>query len=1117
MRYKQERSLLNSKSLKTFPGIWILILSAFLSGVPAFAQTTNGLMTGVITDPSGALISQAQITVTNQGTGVSRTTVSDSKGYYIVPQLAPGIYSVSVKMAGFASENRAKLQLQVNQSLTLDFALPISSTSETIQVTDTPPQLNTTSSTLGDVIGHAAIVDLPLDGRQFTQLTLLTPGAVPSQAGQQTANLVSLGAGGISPAVNGQRPRQNNYTMDGVLNNYIFADTWSISPPPDALQEFNVQSHITDAQFAISSGANINIVSRSGTNSFHGAAWEFIRNDALDAQTFPETARLPYKQNQYGVFFGGPVLFPHFNGKNNTWFSAYWEGFRSDQSQTALGDTLTPAMLMGDFSALLGAQVGTDSLGRPEFAGEIYDPLTSRTDPTNPSAIIRDPFPMNKILPTRLNAASLLVAQKYYPAPNLNVAANVLPNISFVADTTTASDQAGIRVDHRFSDSDNVFFRYNRSNINAIRPGALPGEPVTATEYAQSYAAGYTHLFGLNTILNIHYGYSNDYLGRGNTPAGVDFSNSIGFGAANPPHDGITFGPNITMGNGYGGVAQTIVQNGPMNGSDYHADLSKIIGRHTLGIGGMYYHIHAVDDGWQYTVNFTQNATSQGALATTTGLSPASFLLGLPDSYAAILGDSSANQTLAWYAGYVQDEWQVTKKLAVTAGLRWDYITPPNYHKIISSLNPLNGQFLLTGAVPPTFLNATAPPGLFNPQYNGFEPRLGMTYAAGTHTVIHAAFAMLDDHNNNLVQKNQGPRVSWPTAVQTSVATLNRSQPTTFFNQLPSASSFLTSLPLYVAYGINPDDKIPYSVEYNTGIEQQLTSTLVLNADYVGSIGRHQFIDPQANTATTPGPGTLASRGQPFSQYGGPFVFEADAGNASYNSFQAKLKQSVTSGLYFLASYTWSKSLDTQSDAASAQIQNIYKMSQDWGPSDFDRRQMFVFSGVYALPIGRDGRFLTKANRFVQAAIGGWSIGGIVSMYSGAPFNAVAGGDVANVGGGTQRALVVGPAYSGPGFKQTPATWVNKASFKTPVQYTFGNEGRNDLVGPSFKNVDFTGSKSFPITKGTSLQFRAELFNFLNHTNYGTPTANVQSAAFGKITGTASNGRIIQFAAKVVF
>src|SRR5258708_31027463 len=326
------------------------------------AQTTSGLITGAIIDSTGAVIPDAQVVLTNQATAVQRKAVTDSGGHYSVPELQPGVYDVSVSKEGFATEKLSNLHLEVNQSEALNFKMSVSSTSQTIEVNADVTSINTTSATQAEVVGHTAIVELPLNGRQFNQLTLLTPGAVPLiQGGQQGAFTVKLGAGSVSPSVDGQRPQQNNYTMDCVLKNALFTNTFAVSQPPDAIQEFNVQSHITDAQFAISSGANINLVTRSGTKSFHGAAYEFIRNNVLDATTYPATSDNPYKQNQYGIYFGGPII------KNHTFFSVYWEGFRSEQSQSYLSATLTHAMRNGDFSSVLGTTlIGTDSLGRPE-------------------------------------------------------------------------------------------------------------------------------------------------------------------------------------------------------------------------------------------------------------------------------------------------------------------------------------------------------------------------------------------------------------------------------------------------------------------------------------------------------------------------------------------------------------------------------------------------------------------------------------------------------------------------------------------------------------------------------------------------------------------------------
>jgi hypothetical protein len=374
---------------------------------------------------------------------------------------------------------------------------------------------------------------------------------------------------------------------------------------------------------------------------------------------------------------------------------------------------------------------------------------------------------------------------------------------------------------------------------------------------------------------------------------------------------------------------------------------------------------------------------------------------------------------------------------------------------------------------------------------------------------------MFDDHNNVLIQESQDPRISWPQGYGVSVSTLNRGVPDTSFDNLPLASSFLDPLQPKVAFTANPRNKIPYAMEYNAGVQQQLTNSLVLSVDYVGSGGRHLFIQPQINTALIPGPGSLQSRGQRFSQYaGGSISNSTNIGTSSYNSLQAKLEKTLSSGLTFLGAYTWSKSLDIQSEGQSGSIQTEYNLHQEWGPSDFNREHLVTLSGTYALPFGKGKTHLSSANGVTQAILGNWNMGGIYTYVSGAPFRIVAGGDIANVGGGSQRAQVVGDPLSG--FTQSRLEWFNTSAFALPANYTFGNEGRNNMVGPGQSNVDLIAFKDFPITETSKIQFRGEFFNAANHARFGLPNNNVQSTSFGQIT-TAGAPRDIQLALKFLF
>jgi hypothetical protein len=326
-------------------------------------------------------------------------------------------------------------------------------------------------------------------------------------------------------------------------------------------------------------------------------------------------------------------------------------------------------MRNGNFSGILGAQVGVDSLGRPMYTNEIYDPNTSRPDPANPGNILRDPFPGNVIPNARLNQTTQLVLQKYYPLPNLNVGPSVLPNYQFTGSNNTQSDQAGIRVDHRFGDNDTLFGRYNRSNATLLRPESLPTYQQSLTNYAQTLALGYTHLFGPTVVLNIRYGYTNTNFGQFDEASGQQFIAQTNFAQLAPAKNGQALGPNMGISNGYTGVSQFAIPLGPQYNHDGHADVSVVRGKHTLGAGAMIYHVHSFDDGWGMGPSFTQNATSQGGLVNGTGSGPASFMLGLPDSIFGFLGNTSADERGWWYGGYVQDQWQVSSKLTVNCWL----------------------------------------------------------------------------------------------------------------------------------------------------------------------------------------------------------------------------------------------------------------------------------------------------------------------------------------------------------------------------------------------------------------------------------------------------------------
>jgi hypothetical protein len=438
----------------------------------------------------------------------------------------------------------------------------------------------------------------------------------------------------------------------------------------------------------------------------------------------------------------------------------------------------------------------------------------------------------------------------------------------------------------------------------------------------------------------------------------------------------------------------------------------------------------------------------------------------------------------------------------------------------VSGLNPLTGEFIITQPFPPLFPTATGKAEFFYPQWNGWEPRFGVTFQATDNTVLHGAFAILDDHNNSLVQANQGLRLSWPTAISANFQNLDLGIPTTYLDALPSSQSILNSILAtpYATYGADPYNKIPYSMQFNMGIQQALPSSMALKIDYVGSLSRHQYINMEANTALFPGAGPISER-QPFPQYGGPFSFEWNEGTGNYNALQTELTKRLSNGLFFRAAYTWSKSMDIQSDPYGNEAPNFYNLSSEYGPSVYSLKHMFVFSSVYQLPFGQGKMFMSSPGSILQTVVGNWNLGGIISHTSGQPFNALVGADLANTGSPDQRPNKVPRVneYAGLTSISSGKQWLNPAAFVLPAAYTYGAETRDDLVGPGYTDVDLSAFKNFPFLESRAVQFRAEFFNLFNHSNYSLPSSSVDSGNFGLITTAAGQGREIQFAVKVTF
>ena len=1112
-----------------------------------FAQHVNGSFHGTVTDTTGAVITGATVEIKNQASGQQRQAITDDKGFYTITEVPPGRYSMTTSKVGFAKTARPEVELEESQDLEVDDALKVGGAEQVVEVTTAPTMLSTASASLGQTIDTQQAQNLPLNGRQFTQLVLLTPGAEPREGGQQNGFTVAIAGGGISPAVNGQRGGENTFTLDGILDNHPYIQVWAISPPPDAIQEFKTQSHMADAEYSFSSGANVNVLTKSGTNQFHGDAYEFIRNDDFDAANYFDAvghiAKPAYHQNQYGLTVGGPILFPAFDGrKNNTHFFGYWENYKSIQGATALVNAPTNAELGGDFSDLLTGKQATSStgallydvLGRPIMAGAIYNPYSTRT--VN-GQLVRDAFPNNRIAPTEpLNAAALAYLKALYNTPNYGPGGNSFPNLAIVETTNVTAKQFGAGIDHTFRNNDTFLGKFYYSQPDQLNPTPVKFGQSHNENHAKVITTSYTHLFSPTFLLVGHYGYTWLHFGIYSQPAGEQLAQEVNSLAFVPPANGAYFVPAISIApRGFTSSGQSTTPMGPDQLHQANVDLQKITGAHTIGFGFLYQHTHAYDESTGGSDSFDQYPTTAITTGNTnvssTGDGLASMLVDLPSGYQGFFGNTAADLQVFWLGGYVQDKWQVSKKLNVTIGTRWDFQSPPHYknnqftmwnsncpfgtYNTPATLMAIQEQCLLMPTVytpsptpsnpnPLTWPKPNVSSSIWASHYRGWEPRFGIAYSATQRTVIRTGFNIFDDHNA-FDKEYQDPRSSWPFGGQVIPTSLNRGVPTLFFDQMPSAASFLQgATPVFGRAG-NPNAKIPYSIQYNLGVQQQLSPNISGEVNYVGSVSRHLWGTYGYNQPLPQnmGPNAIPA-GEPFPFINGTIHADDNLWPSNYNGLQAQLSIRSSHGMTMIASYTYSRCMDEIGGEFDPIPQNTYDLAADYGVCESNLPQLFSFSAVYALPFGRGKQFGNNAGHLMNALIGGWNLTDITSVQTGIPFTVGLAIDNANTGTIQRANYVPGCQLKPSGFQQNRTHWYNPACFVVPPPYTFGDTQRNAYRGPRYTDSDIAMFKSFGLGEQRSFEFRVETFNTFNNTHFSPPGGS-PTGAFASIGGTVTN------------
>jgi hypothetical protein len=1120
----------------------LVALLGQICGPFATAQLSSASVSGAVKDPSGAVVQGTRIELKNTGTGVDRIAISNDSGSYNFPAVPPGPYALTAAKDGFNTFSSGGFTLVVSQTSTIDITMTVGAVAQSVSVQAEGEELETGSSQLGTVIGSKEVTDLPLNGRNFTQLLSLTPGASPisvAQNGSGDRTPTTFGSSFTFPAVNGQTNRSNFFMVDGLNDENSWYNTYTVPPIIDAIQEFKVLSHPDQAQYGGVTGGIVNVVTKSGTQYFHGSAWEYLRNDFFDARNPFLTSVTPLRQNQFGGSLGGPVILPKLAGlRNNTFFFIAAEGFLFSQPSNNFFIVPTAAELNGDLSAV---------------PTQIYDPSSTRPDPAHPGQFLRTPYTNNQITPGQIDQGAVAYAKLVLPAP---IFIPSTPQYNAINTESNKQQQQNytVRIDHNFGDHDFLWFRYSAVRLNETTPGGLPSITQTLSEPGQNYGASWVHVFGPSLSLQAqiarsHLGYDSE--SRFTVP------NVIGTYGATPAIAGFVGGtqlmPQLGV-NGFFGGGESSAPSPDLSSTwQYKSDVTKSLGRHVIQFGGEWNSIGHTEKQLYGQVGFAPQQTADPNNLGNTGSALASFLLNVPDN-AYRRNVNIAERPGGVLGLYVQDQLRVTQNLTVNVGLRYDRTFIPGYGTESSvgtqgsietgDMDFGNGTYIVQQLPPSCEVRGHAPcvPGGVLPDHvvvssnkrilhdtrTNFGPRIGAIYRVDPRTVVHVGFGIIFDNWAAAIQLAQNYQGSWPDIGTQSVQNLNlpsgaSALPTVTgqnpflgagASDLPAATPFT---PSNANYYVDPNIRNPYSEQYNFGIEQQLTPNMNLSINYVGSESHRLDVGTYYNTAVTPGPGDPRAR----SLY--PYMiasnYDRSIGNGTYNSLQVALSRRLENGLAYQVSYTWSKSIDEGSSGyfgvEGTNVQNPYNIRGDRSVSAFDLPQQFTANVNYEVPVGRGKRFST-GNRVADFVLGGWQGNAIFSAHSGQNFSLYLDPDIANIGNeGYERPNLVGNPKP---TQQSKEEWFNTAAFVTPAQYTYGNVERNSLRQQAFWNLDFSLFRQFPLYEAARLELRGEAFNATNSVIYGAPGTDLSSpTTFGVVSSTANDARKLQIAAKIIF
>ncbi|MCL5742309.1 MAG: carboxypeptidase-like regulatory domain-containing protein, partial [Acidobacteria bacterium] len=1107
--------------------------------------------------------------------GTKRETRTNETGAYTAPLLQPGSYRVTVQKDGFKPVSRGGVSLTVDQVARIDFRLEVGTVSETLDVTSQAPLLDQDTSSLGQVIDSSKILNIPLNGRSPFRLVQLTPGVlgVPSTNGQFGDLPVNTMDDSII-SINGGRAKTNEVLIDGIPSTTGFVNQMTTIPNVDATQEFKVQSSNLSAEFGRFTGGVINVSTRAGTNELHGSLFEFLRNSAMDSNEFFNKRSgkdIPaFRMNQYGFAVGGPVVLPKlYNGKNRTFFFTDFQGSRWRQGQVFIGTVPTALQRTGNFSQTMNAKGQLI---------QIFDPVSTRSDPANPGHSVRTPFAGNLIPSSRIDPVGAKLAT-FYPAPNLPGDPLTQAN-NFINNAPRGIDQSNqsVRLDHNVSDNQRLFGRFSSNRTTLAQPDtfgnpATPGVGANGRLQLYNYSGGIddTLVLSPSSVFDVRYGFARFYWARPTRGYGFD-ERTLGLPDSLVSQFGAPLFPVVGVadftGLGGGSLLRT--------GQDTHSlliSMTRLQGNHSLKFGvdvrlRRLNSFNLTNGGGNFSFN---RAMTQGpdpnVASTISGLGFASLLLGTPSSGSVNLAAGTDIQN--WYmAGYIQDDIRIAKNLTINLGLRYETETP--YTERWNQLNRFDFG-VPNPAANPSYPNLNGAlqfadgnnRTVYNWDLNNFAPRAGFAWTGALKTVFrggaglfYAPFSITNSDTGFV-----------PTAGFSSsspmVATLNGINPYRFVsNPFPDGLVALTRDSLgaktYLGQGISawdPNGVTPYSLQWNADLQQALPHSFTLDIAYAGSHGvklnqgrEYNALAPQYLALGTglqvlqnnPFYGLISAGALsqskvaqrqlllPFPEYTSVNMVNASWGNSIYHSMTVKAEKRFSSGINFLLSYTVGKLISDVPDSLSTydnstnsglnpSVQNWYNLRAQRSVSELDVSQNLSFSYVFELPFGPGKALLPQVHGVAAKLIGGWQLSGIVSHRTGTPL--ILSAPIAGGGNRPNSTGVSAALDGGRSRQQEIAKWFDTSQFTIPSAFTYGDVSRTlpDVRGPGLTNLDISLVKNTTLHERVQLEFRAEAFNATNTPHLWLPNTGAASLQFGQINSTTGSPRVLQMALKVRF